>query len=784
MKTMHKILFCAFALALLNPIPSRADAGLKKADKLYDNLLYEDAIPEYMKAFKEDPDNSKTIFRLAHCYRMTKNTLEAERWYAAAVHLKDAPASQYLYYSECLITNGKYAEAERWVKKYVKAQGVDERARKVLQRLANINALMEDSLNFNVKKISINSGQSDFGPVVYNNGIVFASARENIENEDKKHVKSDEPFYYLYYARGTDDNFKKPEVFAPTVFTKYNNGPICFNKEGNEFYVTRNNVEDNKVKASDGGVVNLKIYRYKKTKTDWNGETSFPYNSDNYSCAHAFLSADGNKLYFSSDMPGGYGKSDIYVCTRKGTKWNKPENLGPEINSAESEGYPFEDEKGGLFFSSNGRGGLGGFDIFYAKKLKEGYDTPVNVGYPINSSSDDFGWVQNETGTNGYFTSNRGDRDNNDDIYCFLRMRALLNVLVYDSDSNTPLAESTVRVIESGKEKKVVKTSKNGYVNIYMDPNKSYRLLVENQGYVSDSIKLNNDGTASSSAAEIPVAMKYKKSELDVLANAKKNSTTNNHPDEIYYFSNSSGIAATAPPESSGESRARRSAGKNTGDDGEEDTGATEPNSTYSDEYGDAANSNPSNSPAPGGSTNYRIRSDNSKGGVSTTGEANEASSFSKKRSNQKPDPGNDSYAMNERRASMPEPVKYGNGAVVRLDNIYYDINKHVIALNAQRELDIAVNILNANPNMKIELSSHTDCRESEAYNQTLSQERANEALIYLLRKGIAAYRITANGYGESRLVNHCECEGTNARPCTEKQHAANRRTEIKLYSE
>jgi outer membrane protein OmpA-like peptidoglycan-associated protein len=807
MNKMKNILNLICMLALLLPALCIGAVNLKKADKLYDNLLYEDAIVEYKKAIKEDEDNPKAIVRLAHCYRMLKNSMEAERWYAAAVQLREPQPTNYLYYSECLIISGKYPEATKWIKKYVEVQGSDSHASRIIQRLNNINTLMEDSLNFTVKKISVNSNQSDFGPVVFNNGLVFASAREKIESPDKKHVKSDEPFYYLYFARGTNENFKKPEVFAPTVFTKFNNGPICFNKAGTELYVTRNNVEDNKVKEGEGGVVNLKIYKFKKSKVDWTGETPFPYNSDTYSCAHAFLSADGNKLYFSSDMPGGYGKSDIWVCQKKGNKWNKPENLGPDVNTAESEGYPFEDDKNGMFFSSNGRGGLGGFDIFYTKKIKDGYDTPMNLGYPINSSSDDFGWVQNETGTTGYFTSNRGDRDNNDDIFCFTRMKALLNVLVYDSESNAPLAQSTVRVIESGKQSKVVHTSKNGYVNVFMEPGKTYRLLVENEGFASDSIKLNNEGATTASAAEIPVSLTHKVRNTDNYAENKEYPYRNSGgPTGVQLASVDNKIPVTIKKNNTGTAANKSTINQNSNpEDNHAEEGYieeenqsnhsvakkiyTNPNTESENESNDATasaearNSNLNNSSVNGNTKKENYKSNSSRIVGSENPDDNNNGNTSNYNEKSENHSNNETYAMKEKNSKTMDASLYKNAVTVKLKNIYYDLNKHNIHPEGQKELDIAADILVANPEMKIEFSAHTDCRETETYNMTLSIKRAKEAAAYLIKNGIQANRIITHGYGETRLANHCECEGKNVTPCTEKQHQANRRTEINLLS-
>lgn len=758
MKTIGKIVMLA-AMILLNPLTGFGEVNLKKADKFFDNLQYEEAIPEYKKVLKEDNNNSIAISRLAHCYRLLKNKVEAERWYAAAVKLKDAKSIDYYYFSESLIDNGKYKEADTWIKKYIAIHGQDERSKKTLLLLQKINQLIEDSLSYNVENLALNSNQSDFGPVIYNGGIVFASAREKIKTKGRSGLNSETPFYSLYFSKKEGESYKKPETFAPSVLSQYNNGPICFNKDYNELYVTRNDIERNKLQNGEEGDINLKIYKFKKTKQDWTNETPFPFNSDEYNCAHAFLSADGNRFYFSSDMPGGYGKTDIYVSVKKGNKWGKPENLGPEINTRGSEGYPFLDNKDGLFFASNGHGGLGGFEILYSKKIEKSYATPINPGYPINTSSDDFGWVQDSLCIMGYFTSNRGGNDLNDDIYSFKRMNEMLNVRVYNTDENPSLAHSTIRIIESGKIKKTVKASKEGIITVYMEPGKTYQLVVEKDNFISEPIHLTNNNEPGITFREIPVTKNMLKQNTNRNNNEFLASNSNTHTKETYTPTQtrrySSDPDARDTQDADNETTAMTDVDKEVETLDEEEMESIKAASVVQKK---AAPVSANINTAKIQSSHARSPSHNGK-------------------------PENKAYAMGNKKANTTGDDLYNHTAQIKLKNIYYELGKSIFQAEGRKELDIAAEILKSNPDMKIELRSHTDCRETELFNQKLSERRADEVVAYLFRKGVRFTQIIAKGYGETRLVNHCECEGNRIVPCSEQEHQANRRTELRLLT-
>ncbi len=725
MKKLANIKIRSICLIFLFPVLCHAQSHLKKANKLYDDLSFAAAVPEYEKALKSDPDNSEALFRLAHCYRLINDSREAEKWYSKVVRLKDAKPSHLLFYTQALMSNGNYPEAETWIKRYTEIAGSDERSDKILESLHQLNALVEDSANYLIEKLSINSPNSDCSPVFYKDGIVFSSSRKKADLFQATHEWTGLPFYSLYYARGSENKFEKPEEFAPMINTKFNNGTICFNEKFDELYVTRNNIDNGKIHRSDSGIIKLKIYHFRKSGSKWTEDAAFPYNSDNYNCAHPYLSADGNKLFFASDMPGGYGGLDLYMCMKSGDTWGRPINLGPAVNTFSNDGFPFVDNKDGLFFASDGRGGLGGYDIFYSPKSDGGYFGSLNLGYPINSSGDDLGWVQNEDGSAGYFSSNRDSKNENDDIYLFNRMAILLNVLVYDSKTKLPLTASTIRIIESGREKKVITTSDSGTFNFLMTPGRQYQIITEKDRYQSDSIEIETKSMAIASTQNLSIGMD-KKAETTTLAG------------KIYANNKKKAGMANAKV---------RLIDSNTG---VEQFAMTSKDGTYKFE----------NVPIDGHFRLDAIKKNFASMPIDITPEM-----------------------LASKKELVTNVVLIKANDVVKINNIYYDLNKYNIRPDAALILDGVVQMMNSNPSMKIEMRAHTDCRQTDEYNMALSQRRAQAAVDYLISKGITADRLTSKGFGETIPIVKCDCDNTGAKICSERDYQRNRRTEFKILS-
>ena len=161
----------------------------------------------------------------------------------------------------------------------------------------------------------------------------------------------------------------------------------------------------------------LQLYWVENLAGTWKEEKPFEYNSSDYSVSHPSLSKDGKTLYFVSDMPGGLGGNDLYECTWTTSEWSQPQNLGQTINTTGDETAPFIHNNQTLYFASNGHGGFGGLDVF---KVVINDDHPVevqNLGFPVNTPSDDFGLILNEEGSHGFLASNRENGGFNDDIF-------------------------------------------------------------------------------------------------------------------------------------------------------------------------------------------------------------------------------------------------------------------------------------------------------------------------------------------------------------------------------
>ena len=230
--------------------------------------------------------------------------------------------------------------------------------------------------------------------------------------------------------RNTDGQLQQAELFSNRLNTKYHEGPLCFDLSGNDLYFTRSNYLRGKVTKSADGWIKLKILRAKRDGDQWGDATDLPFNGNDFETCHPSLSADGDRLYFSSDRPGGLGGLDIYYVDKMGDDWGDPVNLGPEVNTEGDEVFPFIHADGHLFFSTESREGLGGLDIYYTLQKEDGtWRTASNLKAPFNSEADDFGLILDLETKNGYFSSDRPGGEGKDDIYSFYASQGLSKLL-------------------------------------------------------------------------------------------------------------------------------------------------------------------------------------------------------------------------------------------------------------------------------------------------------------------------------------------------------------------
>ena len=444
------------------------------ADKLFNHFNYSKAVDKYLKLISKNKNTYYATNRIAECYSRLQEPGKAIEWYQKAIKFPDVDYHIYLKLAQELKKMKDYETAQDYMQKYLKLSGL--RPREYDYPLNSyIRLLKEDSTRYEIYTLRINSRFSEFGPVIYNNKLIFCSNRPRRTWVNRDDVMTNQSFYTLYEAPLISINeLKEPKLFANNLNSKLNTGPICFNKAQNLMYVTQNNP-----KSKKGGAT-LDIYTTKKTKGKWSKNLErIPLQHAGYSIAHPSLSKDGKKLYFSSDMPGGYGGMDLYVCDNKNGFLSLPENLGPEINTPGNEVFPYIADNGRLYFASDGLQGLGGLDIFFALPAEDSFSYPFNMGYPINSSSDDFSFYLNKDGRTGYLSSNRSGGKGEDDIYSFRILKqqdyCLLVGTVIDESTEKPIKGAQI-IIKNKKGIIVFKllSDPTGGFSIYLKKDHDY----------------------------------------------------------------------------------------------------------------------------------------------------------------------------------------------------------------------------------------------------------------------------------------------------------------------
>ncbi|MEM8909591.1 MAG: flagellar motor protein MotB, partial [Bacteroidota bacterium] len=391
----------------------------------------------------------------AECSRKVGNAEDAEYWYGQVVRLAESEPIHKLFYGQMLQRNGKCDLAKEWYEKYVEEVPDDLRGQYLVKACDYEDELMTKNAGvYELKHLEFNSNLDDMSPTIYGKGLIFASERDKGIAIKRTHTWTGNPFLELYYldAKPVDKTecgeyvFGAPKKFSNDLNSKFHEAAVTFNNDQTQLYFTRNNYVKGKPGKSDDGIVKLKVFSATKTGDNkWGDMEGLPFNSDEYSVAHPTLTPDGNRLYFASDMPGGFGGMDLYLSEKENGRWGPPLNLGPSINTEGQEIFPYYDARERLYFSSDGQIGLGGLDIYYMEDKGDSEWGPIeNLGYPINTISDDFGIVFNEEGTCGFLTSDRDGGAGRDDIYSFKKIASPVQVIVYDRETKEPIESATV----------------------------------------------------------------------------------------------------------------------------------------------------------------------------------------------------------------------------------------------------------------------------------------------------------------------------------------------------
>ncbi|RZK93283.1 MAG: flagellar motor protein MotB [Pedobacter sp.] len=510
MKKILQMLTISFLL-IAGEQTAKAQYVIKEADVQYGLFNYSKAIDLYEQAYKK----KATLYaaeRLGECYSYQNNYKQAESWYAIAAGMANTKAENIMNYAKALQSNSKYAEAKAQYQKYSESKK-DISAKQQSFWLLSCDSAMRwmrnptSTIINNEKKL--NTAKSDWGTVVFGNSLVFSSDRgatNDPQSSGKPFLKFDAArvpdkeiygwtgnhYLRLYMADKTSDSIS---VFPIDANTDYHVGPASFTIDGKEMYFTLTKIPKKPVYVKNKlATVNIEIYKSKKDANNkWTTPVSFKYNKVNeYSVGDPFISKDGNSLYFVSNMAGGAGGTDMYVCQKTDAgEWGLPVNL-KELNTEGNERTPAFDEENNFFFSSDGRIGMGGLDIYKAKLNGGKISEPKNLGYPTNSPQDDFAYIKLNP-TMGYLSSNRTDGQGDDDIYSFMQTQVLafrLSGKVLNKKTNEPLNNAIVTLNKIDGQTLKVQTDESGDFKFNLEKTSDYNLIGEKTNFRSDAASL------------------------------------------------------------------------------------------------------------------------------------------------------------------------------------------------------------------------------------------------------------------------------------------------------
>lgn len=603
--------------------------NLRVAENYYMEYSYSKAIPKFEKALKKD-FNAEAARHLAESYRKVGNSVHSEIWYKRLVKSPEVIPDDRLFLAEVLMENGKYGEAKVWFQDYLQYSSTNKKVKRLIQACDSIHLFFKDTVTYSIFLPGFNKdSEANFSPAYYRQGLVFLSDRSASGKNDELSTWTGKEYLDLFYTTQLNNNaWLEPELLKGDINGLYDEGPAVFSADNTTIYFTRTDYSGKVVEKNQKDISLLKLYYGKLYGNQWKLETLLPFNSTDYSVGHPAISPNGKKFYFVSDMPWGYGGTDIYEVILSDGKWSEPKNLGPGVNTEGNEMFPFIAADSTIYFASDGHFGLGGLDIFSSNWDGTNWTRPENLQHPVNSSKDDFGFIIDSSNTSGYFSSNR--LKNTDKIFGFKKSLPVFsyNLVVLDKKSARPVKDFSL-LDKTGKPgEPALAKGVDGILKMNLSRNTAYDLLLKGKGYYA-----------------LPLAI----------------STVGKRKSEVII----------------------------------------------------------------------------------------------------------DTLTV--------EKIELNKSVVWK--SIYFNKKELNITPATSQALDSLVNILEMNPELQIEISSHTDSRGAFGDNLTLSRKRSDEIAMYLINKGINPPRLISIGYGESKLLNGCR----DGILCLEEDHRQNNRIEIKV---
>jgi outer membrane protein OmpA-like peptidoglycan-associated protein len=728
---MKRIILFAVSCLLISWVSAQEKNEIIGTNQLNDYDYY--ASVSTLEKVKDK--DAGVLRKLAVGYDMIGNYANAEACYAAICKRMDRIPNDHLEYARILMKNQKYAEAETQLKIYSELNPKDSEMDRFTLLNESLAKFSTQGVAIKVQNAPFNTEQEDFGPAIHNGKLFFTSSRRKSEAVNRTWLGNRLSFLDLYQADINPSDNSVTNIHSiknKKVNKKYHEGPVAFSPDGKQAFITRNNYKE---RAVDGTRL-FSLFVSNLNGETWTEPTPIMFNSNDYSVGHATLSPDGKTLFFASDMPGGKGGVDIYRSRWQDGNWSIPENMA-SINTSGDEMFPFFHESGIFFFSSDGYAGYGGLDVFVGQYKDDDIKQTRNVGAPFNSSGDDFSVWMNPDAKTGMFSSNRTGGKGNDDLYTFsmdkpFTFARAIKITAKDEKGNK-LAGVQIKMKDAaGNElatltsdanaEAVYETSEVGSFNLdgtkkdYFESKANVKITDESPELLAADLVLEKD---PGFMLLVKVLDKKSGSVLDSVKVTLINNMTGK--EEIYYTNKEGAIKRPM----------------------------------YDKKLNDRVS--------------YNIR-------MEKTGYLPRGTTYNKELTA----PG--VYDVSKDLNMAIEKMEVGTDLAKAIDlkPIYFDLAKYDIRPDAAVELDKIVAIMNEFPTMVVELGSHTDCRGTALKNLELSQKRADASANYIKAKIKDPYRIAGKGYGETKIINGCTCEGPKKQPkYTEAQHAVNRRTEF-----
>lgn len=483
-----------------------------KGDKYFFLYAFDKAVDAYSRANELTIEGTR---RFAASYVNLELNADAEIVYAKLVTLPNVLPEDFYNYAMVLKINGKYETSNLWMDKFAAQKPADLRAKDYVAHAHNLEDYLSDDGKYKINTMEVNTVDYDFGPAYYKNQLVFTSSRSRAKMIVKNDNWTGEPYMNLYVADIEVNQMKSPKKFGDGINSNLHDGPISFSNDGMTMAFTQNNHKD----KSEDKIVELQIYFSSTVDGEWSEPESFILNGNGYSVGHPCLTNDGQTMYFTSDMPGGFGGTDIYKISRdQAGNWGPAVNMGENVNTEGDEMFPFFEEKNEvLFFSSNGRFGLGGLDIFISQP--NGNAQTYNAGAPMNTQYDDFALIIDDSLGTGYFSSNRTGGAGNADIYAFDVLKRLdidikINGVAKDKDYAV-LAETYVTLTDEFENVLASSTTgADGSYSFLVNQNEDYKLIGQKENYLDGMNRTTTNGNEYVIIADVILAQKMLKEEV------------------------------------------------------------------------------------------------------------------------------------------------------------------------------------------------------------------------------------------------------------------------------